>query len=368
MPTDARPTALDHYRLLGKSGLRVSPMALGTMTFGADWGWGADDAASRLQFESYAERGGNFIDTANFYTNGSSERILGELLQGRRERFVLATKFTLSMRERDPNAAGNGRKNIQQAVEASLRRLKTDHVDLYWLHAWDGLTPIDEVMRALDDLVRMGKVLYVGASDAPAWKVAEANTLAELRGWSRFIGLQIEYSLTERTVERELVPMARAFGIGITPWSPLAQGVLTGKYTAADLSAAGPGTQPGRHARNISNGRLNPRTLAIALASLAIAIERGIPTCQVALAWLLQQPGVASPIVGARTVEQLNQCLDALKVQLDSTELKRLDDVSHVAMGFPHDFLSSESVSNIVRGGVAIFSDAAARPIALRAT
>ena len=218
------------YRLLGNSGLRVSEAALGTMTFGEDWGWGASKEEARKVYDAFREAGGNFIDTANVYTNGTSESFLGEFMQGHRQSVVMATKYTNSGPGSDPNAAGNQRKNMVQAVEASLKRLRTDYVDLYWVHIWDQITPVEEVMRGLDDLVRQGKVLYVGISDAPAWWIARANTLAQLRGWSPFVGLQIEYSLIERTVERELIPMAKALKLGLTAWSPLASGVLTGKY------------------------------------------------------------------------------------------------------------------------------------------
>src|SRR6266403_1419980 len=218
------------YRLLGNSGLRVSEAALGTMTFGEDWGWGAAKDEARKVYDAFREVGGNFIDTANVYTNGTSESFLGEFMQGHPQSVVMATKYTNAAPGTDPNAAGNHRKSMVQAVEASLKRLQTDYIDLYWVHIWDQITPVEEVMRGLDDLVRAGKVLYVGISDAPAWWTAQANTLAQLRGWSPFIGLQIEYSLTERTVERELVPMAKALNIGVTAWSPLAGGVLTAKY------------------------------------------------------------------------------------------------------------------------------------------
>ena len=221
------------YKLLGKSGLRVSELCLGTMTFGEDWGWGASHEESRKVYDAFREAGGNFIDTANVYTNGTSERLLGEFIQGHREQIVLATKYTNAAPGNDPNAAGNHRKSMVQALEASLKRLKTDYIDLYWLHIWDRITPVEEVMRAFDDLVRQGKILYAGVSDMPAWVVAKANTLAELRGWTPFVGLQIEYSLIERTPERELLPMAADLGLGVTAWSPLAGGVLTGKQLEA---------------------------------------------------------------------------------------------------------------------------------------
>src|SRR5262249_824772 len=218
------------YRLLGNSGLRVSEMALGTMTFGEDWGWGTAKDEAQKVYNAFREAGGNFIDTANLYTNGSSESFLGEFMKGHRESIVLATKYTNAAPGTDPNAAGNQRTNMMQAVEASLKSLKTSYIDLYWVHIWDQLTPVEEGMRGLDDLVRQARGRYVGSSDGPAWWIAQANTLAMLRGWSPFIGLQIEYSLIERTVERELVPMAKALTLGVTAWSPLSGGVLTGKY------------------------------------------------------------------------------------------------------------------------------------------
>ena len=351
---------LNHYRLLGRSGLRVSPIALGTMTFGPDWGWGADDSVSHEQFKKYAEAGGNFIDTANFYTEGTSEKLLGNFLEGQRDQFVLATKYTLNMRPGDPNAGGNHRKNLFQSLEASLKRLKTDYIDLYWVHIDDGLTPIEETMRALDDAVRQGKILYVGVSDMPAWKVAQANTLALLRGWSPFVGLQIEYSLAERTVERELMPMAQELGIGVTPWSPLAQGVLSGKYTEADLNPE-PGAPPepnangapgeGRHERNKQSGRLNARTLAIANEAKAIGSEIGdVSASQVSIAWLLRQPGVTSPIIGARTMAQLEDTLKAVDLTLTTEQLARLDSVSKIELGFPHEFLRGDMVRKFVSG------------------
>src|ERR1700723_2698118 len=227
------------YRLLGNSGLRVSEASLGTMTFGDEWGWGSPKDEAQKVYETYREAGGNFIDTANFYTGGTSEKFLGEFIRGHRESVVLATKYSNAAPGGDPNAAGNHRKNMMQAVEASLKRLQTHYIDLYWVHIWDGIPPVEEVMRGLDDLIRQGKVLYVGISDAPAWWIAQANTLAHLRGWSPFIGLQIEYSLIERTVERELVPMAKALNLGLMAWSPLARGLLTGKYHGHGSSEPG---------------------------------------------------------------------------------------------------------------------------------
>ena len=240
------------YRLLGNSGLRVSEAALGTMTFGDEWGWGSAKDEARKVYDAFREAGGNFIDTANFYTNGTSESFLGEFMKDHRQSMVLATKYSNAAPGTDPNAAGNHRKNMMQAVEASLKRLQTDYIDLYWVHIWDQITPVEEVMRGLDDLVRQGKVLYVGISDAPAWWIAQANTLAQLRGWSPFVGLQIEYSLIERTVERELVPMAKALNLGLTAWSPLARGDADRKVSRPRLVRARPHEQrhdEGFHAR-----------------------------------------------------------------------------------------------------------------------
>ncbi|HKE20177.1 MAG TPA: aldo/keto reductase, partial [Kofleriaceae bacterium] len=255
--------ALDTYRLLGRSGLRVSPLALGAMTFGTDWGWGADRGDARRIFDAYVDRGGNFIDTANQYTGGTSERLVGEFAEDRRDRLVLATKYTLSTRPGDPNSGGNHRKSMVRSVEGSLGRLRTDYIDLLYLHAWDGTTPVDEILRAMDDLVRAGKVLYVGISDAPAWQVSRMQAIADLRGWSPLVALQIPYSLIERTVERELIPMAGELGLGVIPWSPLASGVLSGKYTAADLDVTVSADPVGTR-KNVAaaNGGLSRRGLA----------------------------------------------------------------------------------------------------------
>jgi aryl-alcohol dehydrogenase-like predicted oxidoreductase len=322
------------YRLLGHSGLRVSELCLGTMTFGEEWGWGSDEKSSRAVYDAFREAGGNFVDTANMYTNGSSERFLGNFLREGRDSVVLATKFTNvapgTNKGRDPNLGGTGRKTMVQAVEASLKRLGTDRIDLYWVHAWDFMTPVDELMRGLDDLVRAGKVLYVGISDAPAWAVAQANTMAAMRGWSPFIGLQIEYSLIERTVERELIPMAHAFNLGVLAWSPLAGGVLTGKY-------AKPGADAGRIQKADLKSRLNPRSVAIAAEVVAIAADLECEPGQVALAWLRVRGAI--PILGARTVEQLHSNLGCLEVALTVEQCARLETVSKIDLGFPHEFL-----------------------------
>jgi aryl-alcohol dehydrogenase-like predicted oxidoreductase len=325
------------YTLLGNSGLRVSEVALGTMTFGSDWGWGADQSESTKQFDVFAEAGGTLIDTANKYTDGSAETILGDLLAADRDHFVVGTKYSLNTRTGDLNAGGNHRKNLTSALDASLRRLRTDRVDILWLHAWDYVTPPEEVMRALDDQVRLGKVLYVGISDTPAWVVAQMQTLAVMRGWSPLIGLQVEYSLVQREVERELLPMARGLGLGVLAWGPLGAGVLSGKYADRSSSARG------RRLTDVDPGRL-----AVADAVAKIAADLGLSSAQVALAWLRARSGVI-PILGARTATQLMDNLAFLEIDLSSESLARLDEVSHVARGFPHDFLAG---TDFVFGGL----------------
>ena len=325
------------YRLLGRTGLKVSEICLGTMTFGEDWGWGSSIETSRQIYDAFREAGGNFIDTANVYTDNTSEKFLGEFTKGHRDEVVLATKYSLHAPGKDVNSAGNNRKNLMQSVENSLRRLQTDHIDLYWLHIWDFLTPIEEVMRGLDDLVRQGKILYAGLSDTPAWIIARAQTMAELRAWSLLAAIQIEYSLVERTGERELIPMARELGIGITAWAPLAAGLLTGKY-ARDSGKETAG--PGRLAEQMTRGKqgCDERKQRIVDAVLAIADETWKTPAQVSMAWLRQQPGRAIPIVGARTLAQLRDNLASAEVELSPDQLGRLDEASRIEMGFPHDF------------------------------
>jgi aryl-alcohol dehydrogenase-like predicted oxidoreductase len=334
------------YKLLGNSGLRVSELCLGTMTFGEDWGWGADKEESRAVFQAFAEAGGNFLDTANIYTNGTSETLVGEFVKGDREKWVIATKYSLNTRPGDVNACGNHRKNLFQAVEASLKRLGTDYIDLLWLHIWDSLTPIEEVMRAFDDLVRMGKVLYIGISDSPAWIVSQANTLATLRGWTPFIGLQIEYSLKERTPERELLPMAKALNIGVTAWSPLGGGVLTGKYNQ-------PHPVDGRLSMTDQPFQILDRDLKIAETVLEIAREIGKSPAQVALNWLRNRPNPIIPIIGARKLSQLQDNLACVDFNLTGEQLQRLDNISAISLGFPHELLASQFVRDILLGGVA---------------
>ena len=336
------------YKLLGKSGLRVSELCLGTMTFGEDWGWGSTRDESRKVYDAFLEAGGNFIDTANVYTNGTSERLLGEFMHGQRERIVLATKYTNAAPGTDPNAAGNQRKSMVQALEASLKRLKTDYIDLYWLHIWDQITPIEEVMRAFDDLVRQGKILYAGVSDMPAWVVAKANTLADLRGWTPFVGLQIEYSLIERTPERELLPMAADLGLGVTAWSPLAGGMLTGKQLepggAKDSRQSDPSVKEFM--------KSDARKEAIAREVVAVARECGHSPAQVALAWLRQRATPVIPIIGARKLAQVKDNLACVDIRLEPAFVQRLDAVSRIEMGFPHDLFAKEMARSLSYGGM----------------
>jgi len=336
------------YRLLGKSGLRVSEAALGTMTFGEEWGWGAAKDEARKLYDTYREAGGNFIDTANVYTNGSSERFVGEFIKDHRQSIVLATKYSNAAPGNDPNAAGNHRKSMMQAVEASLGRLQTDYIDLYWVHIWDQMTPVEEVMRGLDDLVRQGKILYAGISDAPAWWIAQANTLAELRGWSRFAGLQIEYSLIQRTVERELVPMAKALDLGVMAWSPLANGVLTGKYHGNGDADAG------RMSRQEMREFLpeQERTQRIITALKAAAQQAGRSMAQVALAWLRQRSVAVIPIIGARKVSQLQDNLASMDLNLSAEQVKTLDEASSIEPGFPYYLYSAQMTRALMYGGM----------------
>ena len=334
---------LDSYRLLGRSGLRVSPLALGTMTFGVAQAWGTGEDEAQRIFDLYADQGGNFIDTANFYAAGESERIVAKLVHGRRDRFVIATKYSLTMRRGDPNASGNHRKNMVRSVEDSLSRLGSDYIDLLYLHVWDERTPVEEILRAFDDLVRAGKLLYVGISDTPAWQASRMQAIAELRGWSPLVALQIPYNLTERTVERDLMPMALEMGMGVLPWSPLAGGVLTGKYAAGDLRGDAR-TLGSRKDINLATGRLSERSLAISEVVRAVAGELQCTPAQIALAWTMLNPAVAAPILGARTLTQLQDNLGALAVRFSDEHIARLNAASDIDMGFPMAFLRSAAI------------------------
>jgi aryl-alcohol dehydrogenase-like predicted oxidoreductase len=318
------------------------------MTFGEDWGWGSPRDEARKVFDAYLEAGGNFIDTANVYTNGSSENFVGEFLQGRRQGVVLATKYTNASVSTDPNASGNHRKSMVQAVEGSLKRLRTDYIDLYWMHIWDGITPVEETMRGLDDLVRQGKVLYVGVSDAPAWWVAQANTLAELRGWSRFVGLQIEYSLIERTVEREFVPMAKALDLGVLAWSPLSSGVLTGKYHGQGSKE--PGRLSGEGLKDFRPEEQRAARVVAAVKKVSEQVDRSMP--QVALAWLRTRPVPVIPILGARKLTQLQDNLASLDLELSPEHVKTLDEASAIEPGFPERLYLNPFAQALRYGGM----------------
>src|SRR5262245_46251603 len=330
--------SLSEYVTLGRSGLRVSPFCLGAMTFGEDWNWGSSVAESEAIMARFFERGGNFLDTANVYTKGHSEKIIGDFIgsdRSRRDRFVIATKFYGNLFPGDPNAGGAGRKNIVSSCEHSLRRLQTDYIDLYWMHAFDRFTPIDETMRALDDLVRSGKVRYIGFSDTPAWKVAQAQMLASFHGWTPLVALQIEYSLLERTVEGELIPMALEMGLGVTPWSPLKSGALSGKYTRADHGKH----TAGRGAWALSN--LDDRTYTLLEAMAEVAKELDTTVARVAIAWVMGRPGVqgmGSTIIGARTLAQLDDNLAAADVTLSAAQVAKLEELSKPVLPFPVEF------------------------------
>ncbi|GAA1883290.1 aldo/keto reductase [Streptomyces durmitorensis] len=346
---------LDTYRLLGRSGLRVSPLALGAATFGTEWGWGAEQDEARKLFDLYVEHGGNFIDTANTYTDGSSERLLGEFARDNRESLVLATKYTTLRRPGDPNSGGPHRKSLFASVESSLRRLNTDYIDLLYLHVWDFTTPVEEILRGMDDLVRQGKVLYVAISNAPAWQVSRMQAIADLRGWSPLVALQIEYNLIERTGERDLIPMAREMGLGVVPYSPLAGGVLTGKYGRADLTATDTPVNDGtRKDFTIANGGLTERSLDIADVVREVATELGRTTAQVGLAWTLRNPGVTSSLIGARTLPQLQDNLGALEVDFTASQLARLDEASAIELGFPHAMLAGDRMRTVTQGDLKI--------------
>jgi aryl-alcohol dehydrogenase-like predicted oxidoreductase len=341
------------YVLFGHTGLRVSELCLGAMTFGPQWGWGADHDESRRMFDAFVEAGGNFIDTANHYTAGTSEQYVGEFMRPERHRYVLATKYTLNPRPEDPNAGGNHRKSLVQALEGSLRRLGTDYIDLYWVHAWDFVTPVDELMRALDDIVRAGKVLYVGVSDAPAWAIARANTMAELKGWSAFAGIQIQYSLVERTPERDLLPMAAALDLAVTAWSPLGGGTLTGKYRRDQARPEGTRFSTGTWGERF----LTERNLEIAEELVAVAKEAGRSPSQMALAWLrARKQNAVIPILGTRTIEQLRDNLGCLDFEPDPAHLDRLDRISAISLGFPHDFLHTPSIHQMVHGTATVLN------------
>lgn len=322
---------LNHYVTLGRSGLRVSPYCLGTMTFGEDFGWGASPEESFSMLDEYLNRGGNFVDTANIYTAGHSEKIIGDYLKQndvRRDEIVLSTKFYCNLFPGDPNGGGAGRKALIQQCEASLKRLQSDYIDIYWLHNWDRMAPVEETLRGLDDLVTAGKIRYVGFSDIPAWKTAEAQTIANFRGWAPIIALQLEYSLLERTSEGELFPMAQEMGMGIMPWSPLKSGVLSGKFRRDNTNSVDT-------KRTNMVGVPSAADYDIIEAVIAVASELDISPASVALAWVRSQGGVSSTLIGARRLDQLKINLDSLEVTLSVEQMSKLSDVSKPKLNFP---------------------------------
>jgi aryl-alcohol dehydrogenase-like predicted oxidoreductase len=344
--------SLTNYITLGRSGLRVSPLSLGTMTFGTEWGWGADEDASRAIFNRYAEAGGNFIDTANAYTGGASERMVGKFISERslRDRVVLATKFTFNTDPANPNSGGNGRKNIHVALEASLRRLQTDYLDLYWLHAWDTFTPVEEVVSTLNDLVRAGKILHYGFSDTPAWYLTRALTLAEKEGKERLIALQLEYSLVERNIEREHLPAAQQFGLAVCPWSPLAGGFLSGRYQREGSTGRGEGRLEITKSNPVIE-RFTERNWRVLDALLEVAKRMDKPPAQVALNWVATQPGVTSTIIGATKLAQLDANVAALDFTIPVDLRKRLDQASALEPVSPYTFFA-EPFRTMINGTV----------------
>jgi aryl-alcohol dehydrogenase-like predicted oxidoreductase len=327
-------------RLLGPSGLRVSELCLGTMTFGTDWGWGADEATCAAIFERFVAASGTFVDTANNYTNGSSEQIVGRLIKPARDRYVVATKYTLRLTTGDtqnPNLGGNSRKSMQRSVEQSLRRLDTDYVDLLYLHMWDFTTPVEEVLQAATDLIAAGKVLYFAFSDTPAWVVSYALARAEQYGWARPVAVQAPYSLLNRSLERDVLPMARAHGLTVLPWGVLSGGALTGKYSRA-------GDEPRR------SSDVSAAELAAGDAIMRLAGEIGCTPAQLALAWVRQQPGNLIPILGCRTLAQLEDNLGSLNLRLSDEQCAALNTIADFRRGFPLDFLHSDHVRELIFG------------------
>ncbi len=348
--------SLQDYVTLGRSGLRVSPLSLGTMTFGTEWGWGSEEAQAREIFDRYVDQGGNFVDTANLYTGGKSEQMVGKFISEKqlRDKIVLATKFTFNTEQGNPNTGGNGRRNIYQALEASLRRLQTDYIDLYWLHAWDLVTPAEEVVSTLNDLVGHGKIRYYGFSDTPAWYVARAQTLAEKEGKERLIALQLEYSLVERNIEREHIPVSQELGIGVCPWSPLAGGFLTGKYKREGESGKGEGRlETTKGSGNPAFNKFSERNWRIHEVLSDVAKRINKPPAQVALNWVITQPGVTSTIIGATKLAQLNDNLQAADITIPAELRKRLDEVSAPEAIQPYTFFGQD-IQPMITGGTSI--------------
>ncbi len=350
-------TTMQEYITLGRSGLRVSPICLGTMTFGTEWGFGANEETSRAVFDRYVEAGGNFIDTADGYTNGHSEELVGKFVAERklRDRLAIATKFTFSADRTNSNAGGNGRKNARRALEGSLRRLQMEYVDLYWVHAWDAVTPVEELLATMNDLVREGKILHYGLSNFPAWYVARMATLAEKEGKELPIALQLEYSLVERNIEREHIPAAQELGMGICPWSPLASGFLTGKYRRTPQGAQGDGRlEKTRDLGNPAFDKATERNWPILEVLLQVAKEIGRTPAQVALNWVAAQPGVTSTIIGATKAEQLQDNLAALDFALLEELCARLNRASAPEALHPYIFFGRSPFTEMINGTAAV--------------
>lgn len=329
------------YKLLGKTGLKVSELCLGTMGFGTDVAWGMDFDTTKKVVSRFVDAGGNFLDTANRYTNGTSEKFIGDLTQTNRDFFVLATKYSLiTTPSNNVNAAGNSVKNMKLSLEASLKRLKTDYIDLFYLHIWDGYSPIEEVMRGMEELVKSGKVMYIGISDTPAWIISKGQTYAEMLGWNSFAALQVEYSLLQRSTEADLLPMANHFGMSILPWAPLAGGALTGKYLRGEQ---------GRITE--ASKRRNERAMAITKVVMAIAAELNCDPSAVALQWIKQRYERAIPIVGVTKLAQLDLNLQSIHITLSDNHIYQLNEASSIEYGFPHEFVREENVREYVTGG-----------------
>ncbi|MBE9042023.1 aldo/keto reductase, partial [Oscillatoriales cyanobacterium LEGE 11467] len=350
---------LDSYYTLGRSGLRVSRLALGTMTFGTEWGWGADRETASQLFNTYVDAGGNFIDTADLYTNGTSEKWLGEFVRERslRDKVAIATKFSYNSDPGNPNAGGNSRKNILRAVEGSLQRLDTDYIDLYILHTWDRITPAEEVIRTLDDLVRSGKVRYIGLSDVPAWYASRAQAIAELRGYEPICALQLEYSLVERNIEHEFVPLGTSHGMGIMAWSPLASGLLSGKYRPSEETGGEGNDGEGRLAKlagadNPAFDKFTDRNWKVTAELEAVAKELNRSMAQVAVNWAASKPGIASVIVGATKLHQLEDNLQALDFTLPDELRDRLDGLGTPTPTFPYSFFTPGMQAMLTGGAV----------------
>ncbi len=355
--------SLSECGLLGKTGLRISPLCLGTMTFGTEWGWGCDENVSRQLISRYLDAGGNFIDTADIYTNGHSEEIVGKYLSesGKRDRIVLATKFSFSTTLGDPNSGGNGRKNMLREVEKSLRRLRTDYIDVYWLHAWDMVTPVEEVMATMDNLVHFGKVRYFGFSNTPAWYAARGQTLAQWRGWERIAGLQMEYSLVERDIEHEHIPAARHLGLGICAWSPLGGGFLTGKYRRGHTGLEGPGRiKVMQDTGNTLTPRFSDKDWSILSVLQEVASEIHRSPAQVALNWVTNRPQVSSTIIGATQIGQLGDILASLEFEIPASQMRRLDDASRLSGVYPYTFFTPEQ-KRAMSGGIELHEEIPAR-------